>query len=362
LQALLETNTFFSRQQARGAEHMLEHEKLGLGKFEAVLDLLIRDPTRTPRPRRGSLGDCLGPFAHLVSLHRRLGDLGGRSRPRARKGPVTRPEDAPWADRFADPGRHRPDDDGSPLQPFQNRSGRTGTYHLARDETEDDFSDGDDSDDDGRDGDRGDSVGVPEPTKSRPLPPPKRRTPAETIVVNFLVNAIAAVAMQIQPVQSAPVCVADAREQTFKFGPVAPTGCHPVPQAAAAPASKEGKTARDQEQEFGRAEEKGETRASRRPAQPAAFRARVDGGIPTCPTPADGDGLVAVFEAKRYQRDDNDVEVRAQQTMEHVAVIWEKHKGYKVGPNMLFFSLIPPPPFFLLSPHPSLASTRSYGC
>lgn len=106
-----------------------------------------------------------------------------------------------------------------PLQPFQNCSGRSGTYHLARDETEDDFSDGDDGD--GGDGNRGDlsSADVPDPTKSRPLPPPKRRTPAETIVVNFLVNAIAAVAMQIQSVQSAPVCVADAPLSPPHLGP-----------------------------------------------------------------------------------------------------------------------------------------------
>ncbi|KAK3344516.1 hypothetical protein B0T25DRAFT_585277 [Lasiosphaeria hispida] len=228
------------------------------------------------------LGYCLGPFAYLVSLHRRLRDLSGKSRP----------EDAPWADRFADPGRHRPHDDGSPLQPFLNRSGHSGTYHLACGETEDDFSDGDD--DDGEDEDRGDLS---------------------------------------SSADSAPMCMADAQEQTFKFSPIAPTGCHPIPQAAAAPAavalaSKEGKTAQDQE-DFGGSEEKGETRASRRPAQPTAFRVRVNGGIPTCPTPMDSDRLVAIFKAKCHQCNDNNMEVQAQQTMEHVAMIWEKHKGHK---------------------------------
>ncbi|KAK0655265.1 hypothetical protein B0T16DRAFT_384201 [Cercophora newfieldiana] len=273
---------------------MLEYEKLGLDKFGAVFDLLIRDvfdllirdPTRTPKPRRGSLGDCLGPFAHLASLHRRLGDLGGRSRPRAREGLVTRPEDAPWGPTdLPNPAGIDLTTTEAPSSRSRAAARRTILPATRRRTT---FSDSDDGD--GGDGNRGDlsSADVPDPTKTRPLPLPKRRTPAETIMVNFLVNAIAAVAMQIQPVQSAPVCVADAREQTFKFGR---GRRHEIKSKSS-----------DEQKRRARRERAGDLH---------------------------GDGLVAVFEAKRHQHDDDDVEVRAQQTMEHVAVIWEKHKGHK---------------------------------
>ncbi len=54
---------FSSRRQARGRRTHTGISTKALDKFKVVLDLLIRDLTRSPRPRRrGSLGDCLGPF------------------------------------------------------------------------------------------------------------------------------------------------------------------------------------------------------------------------------------------------------------------------------------------------------------
>jgi len=150
------------------------------------------------------------------------------------------------------------------------------------------------------------------------LPAIKWRTPDETTVVGFLVQMISALALQIQPVQRLPMCVANAQEETFKFRPITST----IPQGAAA-AGKRRMAPNLEEGGQGMAQKKGKKTVSQQPVQPAMFHARIDGGIPTCLR--DGVGLIAIFEAKRNRRDDNDVEVRVQQTMEHVALIWERH-------------------------------------
>jgi hypothetical protein len=125
------------------------------------------------------------------------------------------------------------------------------------------------------------------------LPIAMARTPVETLVVDFLVTLTAGIATLIQPLGRRPVCVANAFERTFVFGPVS-----------------------------------GETTFN----NPAGFSARIDGGIPSLARPASSDGgLVVVFEAKRARRGPGDVTVRAQQSMEHSAVIWERHRGYKVS-------------------------------
>ena len=48
---------------------------------------------------------------------------------------------------------------------------------------------------------------------SRPTP----RSPTETLVMDFLVTLLVAVAAQIQPPSKRPVCIANAFEQTFRL-------------------------------------------------------------------------------------------------------------------------------------------------
>jgi hypothetical protein len=119
------------------------------------------------------------------------------------------------------------------------------------------------------------------------------------VVVDFLVTFIAAIATLIQPPTRIPACVADAFEQTLQFGPVPSTN----------------KTV-------------------------AAFRARTDGGIPMGGSKSMLPAII--FEAKSAKSGDNDVSVRAQQTMEHVAFIWEKVEEDHNKPRVSLSS--PPPP------------------
>ncbi|KAH6630783.1 hypothetical protein B0J18DRAFT_488539 [Chaetomium sp. MPI-SDFR-AT-0129] len=100
---------------------------------------------------------------------------------------------------------------------------------------------------------------------------------------------MAAIAIQIQPFGRKPVCVADAFEQNFRFGPV--PGPVPVP-----PHQQEGTklpgAAPCEEVDAG----------GQQPSQPAAsFLARVDGGIPCC-KPRPGGEMCVAFEAKRSPR------------------------------------------------------------
>jgi hypothetical protein len=105
LKTLLDTNEFFSEREVHSAKHILDNGKLGLDQFEALLELLVPDPRRTPRQREGSFGSYLGPFSHLINSHQLLKDFGSRSPPWCQD-PLTRDEVAPKTQRFFDPGQH----------------------------------------------------------------------------------------------------------------------------------------------------------------------------------------------------------------------------------------------------------------
>ena len=111
------------------------------------------------------------------------------------------------------------------------------------------------------------------------LQPQKRPPVPETIVVDFLVNLIADISANVISSSKYPAYMASALEMTFQFD---------------------------------RPEGESKTRV--------AFRARVDGGIPSI----EGDNLKVIFEVKRARRGEDDIKVRAQQTMEHVAFLWSQ--------------------------------------
>ena len=312
--ALCETDT-------KCAYNLLYGGALGLDKLEALMDLICTQARpSTPVRTIGSLADQLGPFAQLVSLHnllvRRLPSLQQQQRkdsprlfdaPRApmdrRQGGDEGARTSPLVDlvhRRTDRADRRADGKGdnekklAVTHPGRNLTMTPSPTSLVSDSTCDN-GDGQgnselliaDNDDDGA------------AVADLPLPTP--RNPTETVVVDFLVTFIAAIATLIQPPTRIPVCVADAFEQTLQFGPVPGTN-----KAA------------------------------------EAFRARTDGGIPL----GSGKSMLPaiIFEAKSAKRGDNEVSVRAQQTMEHAAFIWEKaeesRKNAKVSSTSPLF--LPP--------------------
>ena len=320
VEAISQTRTFFTRRQAQDARYILEQKLLGMDKLETLFNLICppspAEPPRTPERMSGSLGDALGVFASLVSLYNRLLKQVAATSTFEQIRPLM---DAPKATKVRDAGLAGPvrlsalvppldraladlrldnqlqEDAGGPGPgPASGHSNPPTLQNLLKknegaankNETLTAI------------GTRGMGASSSRKATDLCLPPP--REPPETVVVDFLVNFIAAIAIQIQPFGRRPVCVADAFEQNFRFGPVP----GPVPlNLMGAVVGVEGQ----------------------QPLQPAAsFLARIDGGIPRCRPQVDG-GLFAAFEVKRSARELDNVQIRAQETMEHCAIIWERH-------------------------------------
>ncbi len=282
MEAILQTHQFFHPRHARQAQQILDQKLLGMEKLDMLLELIclpssVEAPS-TPTRVAGSLGDALGVFASLVSLYNRLVKQIAATPPLEDARPVV---DAPAPKRFRDAeivgpiprlgaalaglrfqtGSQPPEHAGMPAPATSRHSNSASSQALLRDDM--------------------DAAGPF-------LPSP--RAPPETVVVDFLVNFIAALAIQIQPFGRKPVSVADALEQNYRFGPAPTPGSSPTP----------------------------------------SFLARVDGGIPCCKPLVDGELFVA-FEVKRSRRAPDDVQIRAQETMEHCAIIWERHSSEPVS-------------------------------
>ena len=119
------------------------------------------------------------------------------------------------------------------------------------------------------------------------------RTPTETLVVDFMVGFIAGIACLLQPLSDRSVCVANSFETTYQFGPVRSPGQAPNDSAAS-----------------------------------TQFRARIDGSIPFCRPQSHNLAEMVIFEVKRAPCDAGrpQVAVKGQQSLEHVAYVWERHK------------------------------------
>lgn len=169
------------------------------------------------------------------------------------------------------------------------------------------------------------ALNVPDPPVTEPEnEEPARRTPTETLVADFLVTLLGGMACLVQPLNSNPLCMPNSYETTFQFGPVRGT-------------------------------------SQQQGSDPVKFRARVDGSIPFSLSQGEKTPREAIiFEAKRAPRKDGeDIAVLAQQSMEHVAYIWQRH----VYDPMVLFPFSVPPYFhlFLLTQpcYPSFASPSS---
>ena len=260
----------------RAARYLMKEgsEKLDLDKLSKAAGVFWKPRTpETPRHYPGTLAQNLGPFSSLIGTYNRMTKQ-PRKHPldRSEVDSPTRTPQAPRAKRFKQAGpMHGPrlayvgsqvhDDDGDELLFGHPPS-------LASDPP---FT--------------STHSGPGDPTVSRRLPAPVRRTPTESLVVDFLVQLVAGISKSLQPFSNHPVCDSSGFERMFQFGnttdPSTPT--------------------------------------------PAAFRGRIDGDIPRARIDDGTHDLVAIFEVKRAKRSPKDVTVRSQQAMEHVAVIWERH-------------------------------------
>ncbi|KAK2805781.1 hypothetical protein FQN50_006057 [Emmonsiellopsis sp. PD_5] len=118
---------------------------------------------------------------------------------------------------------------------------------------------------------------------------PEPRSPTETLIVDFMVTFLGGIACLMQPLAPHLVCIANAFETTYHFGPV------------------RGPTSTNKD---------------------IRFRARIDGSIPFS-LPCNNVSEAVIFEAKRAERTDGKggAAVMGQQSMEHVAYIWKRHES-----------------------------------
>jgi len=228
------TNKMLRREYADCAQHLLQTGTLGLGKLDALMDLICTAMPSTPIRTTESLGDRPGPFAHLVSFHNLLNRC---LLPCSRQYETpARLLDAPRPQRFDEQrGGQQP----SPVEELVHRRAdwRRADHDLPAAEA-----------DTGRGGLELPPIATTaaaaaaaaaadaseaDTDPSRPAP----RSPTETLVMDLLITLLSAIAAQIQPSSKRPDCIANAFEQTLRFGSVPGTD------------------------------------------KPAAFRARTDGGI-----------------------------------------------------------------------------------
>lgn len=263
----------------RAARYLLKEgsKKLDLDKLSKAAGVFWKPRTpETPKRYPGTLAQNLGPFSSLIGSYNRMTKQ-PRKRPldRSEVDSPTRTPQAPRPKRFKQAGpMHSPrradvgsrandDDDDDELLFDHPASLASGTPSVST------------------------HMGPGDSTVSRGLPVPVRRTPTESLVVDFLVQLVAGISLSLQPFSNHPVCDASGFERMFQFG---------------------------------------NTTDSSTPT-PAAFRGRIDGDMPKARIGHGTHDLVAIFEVKRAKRSLKDVVVRSQQAMEHVAVIWERHLG-----------------------------------
>ena len=260
---------------ARAVRYILKEgsEKLDLDKLSKAAEVFWKPRTpKTPKRYPGTLAQNLGPFSSLVGSYNRM-------MKQPRKCPLDRsevesPSQTPQAPR---PKRFR-----EAVPP--HASGRSAVGNQFAEEEDELLFDNPTLLAAGA-ASIATIGGSSDSMVSHQLPAPVRRTPTESLVVDFLVQLVAGISMSLQPFSNKPVCDASAFERMFQFGNTTDISS----------------------------------------LTPAAFRAKIDGDIPRVRFVDGAHDLVAIFEVKRAKRSLKDTTVRSQQAMEHVAVIWERH-------------------------------------
>ncbi|PGG97182.1 hypothetical protein AJ79_09319 [Helicocarpus griseus UAMH5409] len=270
------TGSFFNGEHIAHAERLINRGLLGLDKLNTLFDIICSE-AKTPREWLCTVADGLGPFSLLITLHRQIMDNYLHAAPKEESKPVTY---APRKQGHYDAsqpssGPQAFPDSPTPRRPKRPRRG----FSVPMDE--DDLQ-----------GTNSPSSQLEtellEITDELPDEIPEPRTPTETLVVDFMVNFIGGIACLLQRLTSYTVCVANAFETTYRFGPV---------------------------------------RKDPTPADEIQFRARIDGSIPFS-SPSDRSlPEMVMFEAKRTPRGPGQgATVMGQQSMEHVAYVWKRHE------------------------------------
>ncbi|OAT00932.1 hypothetical protein, variant [Blastomyces dermatitidis ER-3] len=201
---ILRTGSYFSDEHVAQATKLINRKLLRLDKLDTLFDVICSQ-TKTPREWLCTLADGLGPFSMLVSLKRQILDKGLHTAPREESLPIT----------YAPRKGH--------YNTSQSSSGQIPDSLTLRHPKRLRLGDFDAIDD------------HPAPSEP-PTPPnielteetldeipddiPDPRTPTETLVVDFMVNLLGGLACLLQPLAYRTVCVANAFETTYQFGPL----------------------------------------------------------------------------------------------------------------------------------------------
>lgn len=270
---------FFSWDNVDDAQKLTDNKLLGLDKLTILYQIICppkQSLQRTPPEFSGTLSDGLGPFALLIPIYNQLQDRRPQTPPS-----VFYPENAPRGQLFFDalqhhghqaptsPTRHGAAVEDITIEDIQMTGIDIGSFSSSLPENTSSPA-------------RLSVVSVPD---DEPLP----RTPTETLVTDFAVILLGGLASLVQPLGYKPLCMANSFETTYEFGPL---------------------------------------NNVINPLDKVKFRARIDGSIPFSISPGKDLREAIIFEAKRAPRVEgiNEVPVLAQQSMEHAAYIWNRHK------------------------------------
>ncbi|EEH41303.2 hypothetical protein PAAG_03589 [Paracoccidioides lutzii Pb01] len=237
---------FSNEDHSDDATRLISGNMLGLDKLKTLYRIICTPKElrkRTPPEYFGTLADGLGPFSMLVNLYNQLLD-------RSIQAPIYERllSGAPERARFYD--ATRPSTVVDPTTP--TRQG------IILEELMTDVEDQPLARCPARKRPPA-AASVTEPTDGEP----PRRTPTETLLADFMVTLLRGLASLVQTLNPRPLCIANAFETTYTFGPVRNTS--------------------QQQVDIG-------------------FRARIDGSIPFRLSLAGMPREAAIFEAKRAAR------------------------------------------------------------
>ncbi|EER40920.1 conserved hypothetical protein [Histoplasma capsulatum H143] len=265
---------FFNEGRSYDATKLINRNILGLDKLKTLYRIICnpKEPRKqTPPEYSGTLADGLGPFSMLVNVDRSIQApidehlLGGAPK-RIRFYDATRPSavvdpTSPTRQVFPSEELIMVDTEMTNVGYHQSTTRCPTRMHPPA------------------------ASSVTEPTDEEP----PRRTPTETLVMDFMVTLLGGLASLVQALSPRPLCIANSFETTYTFGPICTTSQQQVN---------------------------------------VQFRARIDGSIPFGLSLAGMPREAAIFEAERAARGESggSIPVLAQHSMEHVAYIWKRHE------------------------------------
>ncbi|KAK2756182.1 hypothetical protein FQN54_005590 [Arachnomyces sp. PD_36] len=278
---IIRTRAFFSRDHSDDARRLQYRKLLGYEQLTNLFDLICSESgTKTPPKFQCSVSAGLGPFSMLVNLRKQMAEEKLRFAREEDLIPVIyapkKPSDPPPSGGFP---VHR-----LPKRPRRSSSIVEHVSQMTRSSPDPLVGPG---------------PQIIMPPAPRPeihpwvldeLPDeiPDLRTPTETLVTAFMVTFIGGIACLVQRLCSYTFCVANPYETIYEFGPIT---------------------------------------VDPPPVKKIGFRARIDGSIPFSKPSDINLPEMVIFEAKRDPRTARQgVAVKGQQSMEHVAYIWERHK------------------------------------